>query len=363
MSDPDSPPTGAVRRPRLRRSDPSAPGLRRIGEPGQFIYLDVDGSPVSDPHELGRIQSLRIPPAWQRVWIAPDPLGHLQATGVDKAGRTQYLYHELWTLQRDREKYAHMEAFAVALPGMRYQVVTTIGTGADLDRETVLACALRLLDVGLFRIGSEVYEKEDGHLGLATLRKENVTVAGGEVVFTYIGKSGVAHVQSVSDPAAVAVVSALARRLDGGEHLLAYRAGDVWHQVHAEQINEQLKRLVGDQFSAKNFRTWNGTVVAAASLAAQGRGARTQAARNRAMGAAALTVSEVLGNTPAVARRSYIDPRVFDRYLSGWTVAPELEPTVVHGGANFPEREQLESAVLDLLRGNRRSVAIEHFHA
>jgi DNA topoisomerase IB len=321
----------------------------------------LDGAPLCDPGELNRINSLGIPPAWQRVWIASDPLGHLQATGVDNAGRTQYIYHELWKRQRDRAKYAHMEAFARALPSMRREVVATLRTGTELDRETVLACALRLLDVGLFRIGSEVYEKEDGHLGLATLKKENVTVGAGEVVFAYVGKSGVRHVQPVSDPPAVTIVSALARRHDGGEHLLAYRAADAWHQVHAEQINGRLKRLVGDQFSAKNFRTWNGTVVAAAALAGRGRHATTQAARLRAISAAALTVSQVLGNTPAVARRSYIDPRVFDRYLSGWTVAPDCEPTVVHSGADDPQREHLESAVLDLLHDNRRSVAIEHF--
>ncbi len=326
------------------------------------MYLGLDGAPLSDPDELTRINSLGIPPAWRRVWIAPDPLGHLQATGVDKAGRTQYIYHELWKQQRDRAKYAHMEAFARVLPSMRREVVATIATGQELDRETVLACALRLLDIGLFRIGSEVYEKEDGHLGLATLKKENVTVGTGEVVFAYVGKSGIRHVQAVSDPPAVAIVSALARRPEGGDNLLAYRAADAWHPVHAEQINGELKRVVGDQFSAKNFRTWNGTVVAAAALAGRGRDATTQAARRRAIGAAASTVSEVLGNTPAVARRSYIDPRVFDRYLSGWTVAPDLEPTVVHSGADDPQREQLESAVLDLLHGNRRSVAIKHFH-
>jgi DNA topoisomerase I len=357
-----SEPTGLGRRPRVRRSDPSGPGLKRVGEPGNFVYLDVDGEPLSDREELDRISALGIPPAWQRVWIAPDPLGHLQATGVDKAGRTQYIYHELWKRQRDRAKYTHMEAFAQTLPSMRREVIGTLETADGLDRDTVLSCALRLLDVGLFRIGSEVYEKEDGHLGLATLKKENVTVDVDRVVFTYIGKSGVNHVQPVSDPAAVAIVSALAQREEGGEHLFAYRATDAWHPVHAEQINAQLKRLIGDQFSAKNFRTWNGTVVAAAVLAARGRDATTQAARQRAIATAASTVSAVLGNTPAVARRSYIDPRVFDRYLSGWTVTPDLEPSVVHVGADDPRREQLESAVLDLLHGNRRSVAIEHFH-
>jgi DNA topoisomerase IB len=227
----------------------------------------------------------------------------------------------------------------------------------------VLACAVRLLDVGLFRIGSEIYEHEDSHLGLATLARSNVTVSPAEAVFDYIGKSGVHHVQAVRDPPTVAIVGALLGRSEDGEHLLAYRERGIWRPVHSEQINAHLKRLIGTNFSAKNFRTWNATVLAAASLAAQGRDAATQTARRRAINAAAAAVSEVLGNTPTVARHSYIDPRVFDRYLSGWTIAEELDRIEVLRGSDDDRRAQLEHAVLDLLHDNRASHSMEHFRA
>jgi len=354
-------PTAPGRRARLRRSDPSAPGYSRAAVAGGFEYLDTAGEPLTDPDERARIAHLAIPPAWQRVWISPDPMGHLQATGVDAAGRTQYLYHDLWRAQQDRRKFAHMEDFAHALPQMRRTVLERMCAGRELDRERVLSCAVRLLDVGLFRIGSEVYEQEDSHLGLATLAKGNVTISDAEAVFDYVGKSGVRHVQSVRDPPTVAIVGALARRRGGGEHLLAYRERRAWHPVHSEQINEHLKELVGEQFSSKNFRTWNATVLAAASLAADGRHAATATARRRAINAAAAAVAAVLGNTPAVARRSYIDPRVFDRYLSGWTIAEALDQIPAVRGSDDRHREQLEEAVLDLLHDNRSSHAMERF--
>jgi DNA topoisomerase I len=356
-----SPPATELRRARLRRSDPSAPGYSRARSGGGFAYVDPSGRRLSDPHELERIERLAIPPAWQRVWISPDPMGHLQATGVDAAGRTQYLYHELWRAQQARRKFAHMEQFAHALPAMRRTVLMSMSGRAELDRERVLACSVRLLDVGLFRIGSEIYEQEDSHLGLATLARSNVTVSGAEAVFDYIGKSGVHHVHAVRDPPTVAIVGALVRRLGGGEHLLAYSERGMWHPVHSEQINGHLKRLIGAEFSAKNFRTWNATVLAAVSLAAQGRHAASQTARRRAINAAAAAVSEILGNTPAVARRSYIDPRVFDRYLSGWTIAEELDRIEVLRGSDDQSRAQLEDAVLDLLHDNRGSHSMEHF--
>jgi DNA topoisomerase-1 len=354
-------PTTGARRARLRRSDPSAPGFSRARGAEGFTYLDPGGSDLSDPDQLERIGELAIPPAWQRVWISPDPMGHLQATGVDSAGRTQYLYHELWRVQQDRRKFTHMEQFAHVLPAMRATVLTSMSARKQLDREKVLGCAVRLLDVGLFRIGSEIYEHEDSHLGLATLAKRNVTVSSGEAVFDYIGKSGVHHVQAVRDPPTVAIVGALVRRRGGGEHLLAYRERGNWHPVHSELINIHLKGLIGAEFSAKNFRTWNATVLAAVSLAAQGRHAATQTARRRAINAAAAAVSEVLGNTPTVARRSYIDPRVFDRYLSGWTIAEELDRIAVVRGSDDDSRARLEHAVLDLLHDNRRSHSTEHF--
>jgi DNA topoisomerase-1 len=336
-------------RPRLRRSNPSLPGYSRVRRGARFGYRDVDGSPLADPDALLRIKHLAIPPAWRDVWICPDPLGHLQATGLDAAGRLQYRYHDRWREQQDHKKFTLMVAFAQTLPGMRQEVIKTMRAGAQLDRARVLACAVRLLDVGLFRIGSEVYEREDGHLGLATIAKANVSAADGRLVFDYVAKEGVRRLQTIEDPLCAEIVAALKRRRGGGEHLLAYRDGREWHPVHSQHINDFLKRLIGEQFSAKNFRTWNGTVLAAVSLAGAGPDATSQRAHQRAIATAARDVSEVLGNTPAVARRSYIDPRIFDRFLCGSTIARKLDWGTALNKAGDQRRAAVERAVLDLL--------------
>ncbi|MGZ4194516.1 MAG: DNA topoisomerase IB, partial [Solirubrobacteraceae bacterium] len=268
---------------------------------------------MRDPDDLLRIKELVIPPAWEDVWICGDPLAHLQATGIDAAGRKQYLYHQRWREMRDRKKFDRMVDFAHALPRLRRRVLRTLRAGGEPDEARVLAGAVRLLDIGLFRVGSEQYAHDEGGVGLATVAKNNVTVTDGEAVFDYLAKGGVRRVQAVQDPAVVDLLGALKRRRSGGDHLLAYREGRRWHDVRSEQINEYLKSLIGDAYTAKDFRTWNATMLAAVSLAADGRDAATKAARKRAMDGAVRGVAEVLGNTPAVARRSYIDPRVFDR--------------------------------------------------
>jgi DNA topoisomerase IB len=301
-----------------------------------------------------------IPPAWQEVWICSDPLGHLQATGVDAAGRKQYLYHPRWRELRDREKFDHMLEFARRLPRLRRRVLATLRGGEELDRDRVLACAVRLLDVGLFRIGTEEYADEDGGVGLATVAKRHVTVHDGEVVFDYVGKAGRHQQQAVRDDAVGEVVRALRRRRSGGEQLLAYREGRRWHGVRSEQISDYLKAQIGEEFSAKEFRTWNATVLAAVSLAVDGRGATSKRARKRAIEGAVRGVAEVLGNTPAVARRAYVDPRVFDRYLSGWTIGGEIDRLGHLRGPDDRRRARLESAVLDLLHDDRSSPAVTH---
>ena len=330
----------------------------RAGGKG-FGYVDDDGKPYKDPEDVLRIKQLAIPPAWEDVWICRDPLGHLQATGVDAAGRKQYRYHDRWREMRDRQKFDHMVDFARALPKMRRRVLADLRDGDELSERRVLACALRLLDVGLFRIGSEQYADEDGGVGLATVSKSSVTVADGKVVFDYLAKSGVQRVQAVRDNPAVAVVGALKRRRGRGDQLLAYRAGRRWHQVRSDEISEHVKAVIGDAYSAKDFRTWNATVLAAVSLAADGRAAVSQRARKRAMDGAVKGVAEVLGNTPAVARKSYIDPRVFDRYLSGWTIGGELDRIGRLRGPDDRRRARLEHAVLDLLDDDRASPAVQ----
>jgi DNA topoisomerase-1 len=356
-----SPTKPGARRGRLRRSDCSGKGLRRIRRGRGFGYVDARGDRLTDDEAIERIRELAIPPAWEEVWICPDPLGHLQATGVDAAGRKQYLYHPRWRELRDREKFDRMVDFAHALPSLRRRVLRILRSGDDVDQRRVLACAIRLLDVGLFRVGSEEYADDEGGVGLATVLKQSVSVTDGELVFDYRAKGGVRRVQAVQDPAVIEVVQALKRRRAGGDQLLAFKQGRHWHDVRSEQINDYLKSLVGDEYSAKDFRTWNATVLAAVSLAADGREAGSAAARKRAINGAVRGVAEVLGNTPAVARRSYVDPRVFDRYLSGWTIGGEVDRI---GGVRGPDdrrRARLERAVLDLLDDDRGSPAVERF--
>jgi DNA topoisomerase I len=313
-----------------------------------FSYLDSDDDRVDDPETLERIRELAIPPAWQDVWICTDPLGHLQATGHDAAGRKQYLYHELWRARRDREKFDRMIDFAHVLPRLRRRAGEAL-SGDELDENRVLACAVRMLDVGLFRVGSEEYAEQGGGLGLATLGKEHVRLERDTVVFDYPAKSGVRRIHEVRDPDVIDVVRALKRRRGGGPQLLAYRAGRRWADVRSDDINDYIKHNAGDGFTAKDFRTWNATVLAAVALAADHATSSTKTARKRTVNATVRLVSQQLGNTPAVARRSYIDPRVFDRYRAGTVIAlPRTGLDALTDPAGRPRR-RVELAVLDLI--------------
>jgi DNA topoisomerase-1 len=250
-------------RGRLRRSDCSEPGLRRGGRGRGFEYFDESGDRVTDEDTLERVRDLAIPPAWREVWICPDPLGHLQATGIDDAGRKQYLYHDRWRERRDRAKFERMVSFARALPRLRRRLVADLN-GSEPNRERVLACSVRLLDIGLFRIGGEEYADRGGGLGLTTIRKRHVTIEGPSALFDYPAKGGIRRVQTVEDSECVALMRRLRRRRSGGDQLLAYRDGRAWVPVRADDVNEYLKERLGEEFSAKDFRTWNATVLAAA---------------------------------------------------------------------------------------------------
>ena len=343
---------------RLRRSDCSGPGLHRRKSGRGFLYLDEHGRRIQDPEVLERLRSLTVPPAWKDVWICADPLGHLQATGIDAAGRKQYLYHPRWRERRDREKFVKMVRFGSSLPGLRRRVARDL-RGDEPTRERVLACAVRLLDVGLFRIGSEEYADEEGGIGLATVRKEHVTLRPEGVAFDYPAKGGNRRVHLITDPLAARVVGELRRRRGGGPQLLAYQEGRRWHGLRSDEINDYVKEILGEDFSAKDFRTWNATVLAAVSLGTAGRDAATKTARKRAMDSAVRAVAELLGNTPAVARRAYIDPRIFDRYQSGWTIAAALERIPRLDPSDDRVRGRIEAAVLDLLTENDDSPALE----
>jgi DNA topoisomerase I len=344
--------------PRLRRSDPSLPGYTRRRSGRGFTYLDDCGGRVSDAETLARIRSLAIPPAWTDVWICPFPSGHLQALGTDAAGRRQYLYHPQWRVRRDQEKFERMLEFARALPRMR-KVTATHLAQEGLTRNRVLACATRLLDLGCFRIGSETYAEANGTFGLATLRSSHVRLLpDGGIEFEYPAKGAKERVQSVVDPEVREVVAQLKRRR-GDVELLAYKQGARWRDVRSDDVNDYLKEIVGKEFSAKDFRTWHGTVRAAVALAVAAPASRSRTAAKRAMSWAVKDVAESLGNTPAVCRASYIDPRVFDRYRSGWTISGVLEEL---GTARHDEpqlQDVIENAVVDLIRGDTSSDAVE----
>lgn len=300
---------------------------------------------------LGRIDALAIPPAWKQVWICRDPLGHLQATGVDSAGRKQYLYHEQWRRRRDHAKFDAMLEFAAALPRLRRRARRDLH-GRGLTHERTLGCALLLLDLGFFRIGSEAYAEHDGTYGLVTMRKRHVTVDADELVFDYRSKGGRRRVQAIADPDLRAAVAELKRRRGGGEQLLVYRDGRHWVGLRSDDLNQRIKQLAGEEFSAKDFRTWNATVLAAVAVggAAAGDAARTKTARGRQITAAVKSVAVYLGNTPAVCRRSYIDPRVFDRFRAGHTIADSLasSPGPIDLSKRA-QRERVEAAALELL--------------
>jgi DNA topoisomerase IB len=334
---------------RLRRVDCSGPGITRRRRGRGFEYRDDAGRRIADADVLGRIRDLAIPPAWDDVWVCPYPNGHLQATGIDAAGRKQYRYHDDWRTRRDQEKFDAMLDFAAAVPRMRRRVRRDL-RGDELSRTRVLAGATRLLDLGFFRIGSEDYAEENDSYGLATLLKRHVRLESDSIVFDYKAKSGKRRVQAITDPAVREIVAALKRRRGGGPELLAYRDGRRWVDVRSDDINQYVKAATADEHSAKDFRTWNATVLAAVALAGR-EPPETKTARKRAIRDAIESVAAYLGNTPAVCRASYIDPRVIDRYQSGWTIAPALDEL---GGkpdlADARVRTRVESAVLDLIR-------------
>jgi DNA topoisomerase IB len=346
--------------PRLRRADCSSAGIQRRRRGKGFEYIDQDGARLTDEETIARIRSLAIPPAWEDVWICPFPMGHIQATGIDARGRKQYRYHDKWRERRDQQKFDEMIGFARALPGMRERVTQDLAR-EGITRERVLACAVRLLDRGFFRVGGEDYAVENESYGLATIHKRHVKLLpGSTLLFDYPAKSGQQRVQSIVDPEVYEILAALKKRRGGSPELLAYREGRRWRDLKSADINAYVKEVTGGDFSAKDFRTWNATVLAAVALAVSGPAAAkgTKRSHKLAINRAVKEVAGYLGNTPAVARASYIDPRVFDRFEGGLTIGGVLADLgedgdlgSIHGAA--------EEAVLDLLREDEESPALE----
>lgn len=349
---------------RLRRSRLDMPGFGRRRTGKDFAFLDADGAPLREPEHLERCRRLVIPPAWQEVWICPWPNGHIQATGVDAAGRRQYLYHEAWRARRDRAKHEKVLEVARALPGARAAVEEQLAL-PGMPRERALAVAFRLLDQGYFRIGGERYAERNGTFGLSTLEKRHVTIArDGRLWFDYTAKSGQRRRLVIDDPALVGPVTMLRRRRGGGAELLAYRDGGTWRDMSSADINGYLKELLGPEATAKDFRTWHATVLAAVALArSQDEAVRagrrlSTTARRKAATAAVKEVAAYLGNTPAVCRASYVDPHVIELFDRGQTIPARLArrayaglPEIADGDVEVPPDadDDVESAVLRLL--------------
>jgi DNA topoisomerase I len=324
------------------RSDPRDPGISRIRQGDGFEYVGPAAAKITDPATLARIRALAIPPAWTRVWISPDPRGHIQATGVDSRGRTQYRYHQLWREQRDAQKFEHMLRFAGALPALRTATLQDLDHHS-LDRGRVAASAVRLIDLGLFRLGSERYAELDHHYGAATLEKRHVSVRRDAVVFDYVGKEGKRRAVTVTDPAVMSTVRMLARSQNGLDSLFCWQDGTAWHPLHSHDVSSYIAENAGGHFTAKEFRTWNATVLMALLLANAAPSTTVRSSRS-AINTSVRAVADWLGDTPAVARASYIDPKVISRYESDGSLAmiPALPP-------ELPAAADAEIAVAALL--------------
>ena len=299
---------------RLRRSDPSGPGYRRIQTKKGPAYEDEAGNRIVDERELERVRSLVIPPAWRDVWISPDARGHIQAVGTDQAGRRQYLYHESWRLHQDRLKFERAAQLAETLPVARRKVTLDLRE-EGFGRDRILAAAFRIIDLGSLRIGSEEYLHANGSRGLTTLLCRHAAIDGDEVTLTFPAKSAQKWASTIEDPDLAELLSEIVALRGARSRLLSWK-DRTWHTIRPASLNEYIRRRTNGEFTAKDFRTLHGTIAAAQALAELGPGG-TEGQRKKRVAAAVAEAASALGNTPAIARNSYIDPRVFDRYRVG----------------------------------------------
>jgi DNA topoisomerase IB len=336
--------------PRLRRSDLTMPGIARRRCGRGFSYRWWNGQKVADDDTLGRIRKLAVPPAWTDVWICPWPNGHIQAIGTDVAGRRQYRYHDMWRVHRDREKFDRALRFAQDLPRLRSTVARDLQQ-QGADRSRVLAAIVRLLDLGAFRIGGREYAETNETYGVVTLQKSHVRVKGNTITFDFPAKGSLERVFEARDSEVAPLVQLLKKRRGGDAQLFQYKVDRRWRPVSTDDVNDFIKEECGPDYSAKDFRNWTATVLAASLFA--GRPAPVSLRRQRR--AVADVVAEVaihLGNTPAVCRSSYIDPRVIDRFSTGSTLRPKLAARMTKGSKAMTDafaRQAVESAVVALI--------------
>jgi DNA topoisomerase IB len=337
----------------LCRSDVHGPGYRREARDGGFANLDASGAELVDPETLARIRSLTIPPAWRDVWIAPDPAGHIQATGVDARGRLQYRYHALWRAERDAEKFEHMLLFAQALPGLREAAERDLA-GHALDRPRVAACAARVTELGLFRIGSERYAREDHTYGVSSLERRHLRFRAGEAVFDYVAKASKRRTVRIGDAAVVRTLRALERVPADLPQLFVFEmgtGGGGWRHLTTEELGAYLHEQAGGHFTVKEFRTWNATLLAALALSGAPRTDSLRARRRNAV-AAVRDVAGWLGDTTTVARASYVDPMVLEVYETTGEVGG-LAPSP----CRLPADPDAEREVLQTLLAHHRARA------
>ena len=326
----------------LRYVNDTLPGISRSRAKKGFVYRDARNQVISDPDELARIKALAIPPAWEHVWICASPSGHLQATGRDSKGRKQYRYHPTWSKIRDESKYDRMVAFGRALPLIRRRVRADLAR-PGLPREKVLATIVRLLEQTRVRVGNKEYAKANGSFGLTTLRNRHASVAGSELRLNFQGKGGKPHIVAVKDDRLAKIVRRC-RDLPGYELFQYLDEGHQPQVINSSDVNGYLREITGQDFTAKDFRTWAGTILAVQALAAAKEG--TSKARTKKHVLAAIRfVAEQLRNTPAICRKSYIHPIVLESYSDGYLA----QLSKIHLG-NSSRASRLESMLLRLLR-------------
>ena len=325
-------------------------GWRRVGSRGRYRYVDARGNRITDEAKLERIEALVIPPAWKDVWISPSPTAKLQATGVDAAGRRQYLYHPDFRARQDEEKFGRLIRFAERLPDLRASMAEHMDSDS-LDRERVSAVALRLIDLGWFRVGSERYARESRTYGITTLTKRHVRVRGHRVAVNFRGKNR-AQIRTTLVDAELADALEQLLALPGGRRLFRYDWEGELYNLTSARLNEYIATHMGDEFTAKDFRTWGGTLTAAIGLAERGP-VETETEAKRSIAAVMRTVGERLGNTPAVARASYVSPAVIEQYLDGRTIEDFRPRHLRVVGARDMGLDLEEQALLSLLRSWR----------
>lgn len=338
---------------RLRTSSCDGPGYTRIRCGRGFRYADATGEPLRDPEQLARVRALVIRPPGATSGSVRGPTATSRPSAPTTPGAGSTCTTSSFRVEQDKAKHAHVREVARALPELRARV-TLDPAGRGLSRDRVTACAVRLLDLGFFRIGSDRHTRTSETYGLTTMLREHVGCGHGEITFSCPAKGGVEMFRALVDEQVHTVARALLRRTRGGDRFLVYRDGGGWHDLHGDDLNEALRRLSGTDVTAKDFRTWHATVLAAVAVSVAARDARaTETARRRQVARAVREVSHYLGNTPAVCRSSYIDPQVFELFERGVTVAPALTRLGEHGEFGRPATQgAVEAAVLDLLDGS-----------